>query len=212
MLPNSIPDADFQRFVIECKQLPAAKGNYLVHDYVENMMLTVLDFQMHGVTIERAIRYYYQNAREEVADFTGLKRLLAAHADNQEGNTQVAQFLWGNNHWTRVALLRRLLRYFGAEGITTQEKLKDWAAKADFERDFQGRVKGAGFAIFQWLVMRQGVETVKPDVWIQRFIREKLGYSVGDKLAVELIERAAVEIGVKAYELDWRIWEHQSGR
>jgi hypothetical protein len=31
-----------------------------------------------------------------------LERLLERHPDEKEGNRQIAQYLWGNNHWTRV--------------------------------------------------------------------------------------------------------------
>jgi hypothetical protein len=139
------------------------------------------------------------------------KNLLVAHPDTEEGNLQIAQYLWGYKLWTRVELLRRLVAYFEARGVTTQEQLKQWASQADFKRDFKGKVKGAGLAIFQWLVMRQGVETVKPDTWIHRFIQKALGYSVSDEMAVQVLEKVAQEMGVKAYEHDWRIWEHQRG-
>jgi hypothetical protein len=97
-------------------------------------------------------------------------------------------------------------------GVTTQEQLKQWASEAVFERDFEGKIKGAGFAIFNWLIMRQGIETIKPDTWIHRFIENALGYSVSDQSAVALLKNVAQEMGIKAYELDWRIWENQTGR
>lgn len=167
---------------------------------------------MHGTAVGRAIEYYRQHVQSEIADFAALKNLLTKYPDVQEGNRELAQYLWGYNLWTRAELLRRLLVYFEARGVTNQELLKQWASQADFERDFKGNIKGAGLAIFQWLRMRQGVETIKPDVWVHRFIRDTLGYSVRDEVAVELLEEVAQELEVKAYELDWRIWEYQSGR
>jgi hypothetical protein len=212
VVTRKLSEPDIQRLVIKCRDLPSAKGNYLVHDYVENLLLTVLDFQMRGVTVERAMEHYWQHARKEITNFVALHDLLAKYPDSREGNQQVAQYLWGYNHWKRVELLRRLLLYFEAQRLITQEQLKQWAFQADYERDFKGQVKGAGFAIFKWLVMRQGIETVKPDMWIHRFIRDILGYAVSDETAVEALEQVAQEIGVKAYELDWRIWEYQRSR
>jgi hypothetical protein len=205
-------DLDYRRLVTRYRSLPSARGNYLVHDYVENLFLTVLDFQMQATTIGRAIGHYRQHAQKDVADFTALKNLLATYPNSREGNQQVAQYLWGYNLWTRVELLRGFVAYFEARGVTTQKQLKQWAFEVDFERDFKGKIKGAGLAIFKWLVMRQGVETVKPDVWIHRFIQDALGYPVSDETAVELLEKVAQEIGVRAYELDWRIWEYQRSR
>lgn len=203
---------DFQQLLAACRNLPPAKGNYLCSDYVENLLTTVLDFQMHVTTVERAMIHYRQNAQQEIANFDSLKALLLAYPDNKDGNLQIARYLWGYNHWTRVELLRRFVAYFEARGVTTQERLKQWAAEVNFDRDFKGKIKGASYAIFQWLVMRQGVETIKPDIWIHRFIEDALGYRVSDERAVALLEKAAQEIGVKAYELDWSIWEFKTGR
>jgi hypothetical protein len=205
-------DWDFQRVLIKCRSLPPVFVNYLVYDYVENLLLTVLDFQLRGTTIERAMNYYHQHAQAEIPNFTALKNLLAAHPDTHQGNQQLAQYLWGYNYWNRIELLRRLVTYFEARNVTNQAQLKQWASAANFERDFKGKIKGAGLAIFQWLVMRQGVETVQPDTWIHRFIHDVLGYTVSDETAVELLEEVAQEIGIKAYELDWRIWTYQRSR
>ena len=107
--------------------------------------------------------------------------------------------------WNCCADLWRILE---ANNVTTQEQLKAWAERTKFA-DFQGKVKGMGFAIFNWLVMRQGVETIKPDVWVHRFIKETIGHSLSDQAAVAVLEQIAPRIGLKAYELDWRIWESQ---
>ncbi len=205
-----IPDESYRRLVEACRELPPAQGNYLVNDYVENLLITVLDFRLKVIVVKRAIEHYRQHVRPELRDFTTLKALLAKYPDTEQGNRQIARYLWGYNLWTRVAMLRRFVEYFEERGVTTQEELRQWAYEADFERDFKGKIKGASRAIFNWLVMRQGIETVKPDVWIHRFLRKTLGYSVDDQTAVELLERVAHELGVKAYELDWRIWEFLS--
>jgi hypothetical protein len=76
-----------------------------------------------------------------------------------------------------------------------------------FKKDFEGRVKGLGPAVYQWLVMRQGVDTVKPDVHLRRSAEAAVGRTLNDNDVIELTSRAATRIGVKAFELDWRIWE-----
>jgi uncharacterized protein (DUF433 family) len=207
-----ISEEAFQRLVNRCRSLPVAKGNYLVDDFIENLFITVLDFQMRVVTVDRALDYYRQHTRSYVNDLDTLKRLLNNYPDTQQGNLKAAQILWGYNHWTRATLLRRLIEYFEIRGVTSQAQLKQWATVATFEKDFKGQIKGMSLAVFNWLVMRQGVETIKPDVWIHRFITEVFGSSVSDEMAVELLQRVAKELGLKAYELDWRIWEHMTGR
>jgi hypothetical protein len=55
--------------------------------------------------------------------------------------------------------------------------------------------------------MRQGVDTVKPDVHVRRFAEAAVGRKLNDQDVIELTTKAAARIGIKAFELDWRIWE-----
>ena len=64
---------------------------------------------------------------------------------------------------------RGLVGYFASIGVTDQHALKRWTDTATFEHDFKGRIHGLGQAVFQWLVMRQGVDTVRLDVHVHRF-------------------------------------------
>jgi len=59
--------------------------------------------------------------------------------------------------------------------------------------------------------MRQGVDTVKPDVHLRRFAEAVVGRTLNDNDVIELTSRAATRIGVKAFELDWRICEASRG-
>lgn len=207
-LQKAITEIEYADILARCRALPPAKGNYLVDDYVENLMLTVLDFQMHGTTVDRATQYYRKHRCASIRTHQDMTSLLGQYPDTKEGNLQIAQYLWGYNFWSRVELLRRLIAYLEANGVSSQEELQAWAVRTNFHQ-FNGKVKGAGYAIFKWLVMRLGVETIKPDVWIHRFLYSILGRSVTDIEAVNILEKAAHELGIRAYELDWRIWEHQ---
>ena len=55
--------------------------------------------------------------------------------------------------------------------------------------------------------MRQGVDTVKPDVHVRRFAESAVGRPLNDAEVIEVVSRAAKRLGIRAYELDWRIWE-----
>jgi len=59
--------------------------------------------------------------------------------------------------------------------------------------------------------MRQGVDTVKPDVHVRRFAEAAVGRPLSDAEVVEVVTRAALELQIEAYELDWRIWEASRG-
>ena len=201
----SLSTADFEKLVAKCKSLPPAKESNRSTDYVENLFLTVLDYQMKGIVVKRAI----EHAKSVVSDYAGLKRLIAQYPDTKEGNLVAAQHLWGYNHWKRFGLLRQLLAFFEERKVTTQDELEKWVQDADFEQDFKGKIKGLAFTLFKWLQVRQGIETVKPDIWVHRFIEDMVGYAVSDEVAVEALERVAKELGVHAPELDIRIWEYQ---
>lgn len=205
-----VTNDEYAALLSKCLALPPAKGNYIINDYIENVLLTVLDFQMQTVAVERAASHYLKYRHDAIRTHQDLKKSIASHPDTKEGNLDLAQYLWGYNLWTRAEMLRRLLAYFETlpVPVTTQDQLRTWAYQTEF-KDFKGKVKGMGYAIFKWLVMRQGVETIKPDVWVHRFVKEAIGRSVTDEVAVAMLEQIAKQIDRKAYELDWQIWEYQ---
>lgn len=176
-----------------------------------NLFETVLDYQMSTTAVVRALQHYRDQRWDEIRTGDDLEAVMARFAENQEGNTALAQHLWGYNMWTRAQQLRDLSAYFRKIGVTSQESLRRWAKSSKFKRDFQGRVKGLGIAVYHWLVMRQGVDTVKPDVHVRRFAEEAVGRVLSDEDVVEVVTKAAHQLGLRAYELDWAIWEASRG-
>lgn len=207
-----ITQQEYNLIFQKCKEISPAKGSYLIHDFIENLFLTVLDFQMHNVSVSKAITYYRNNRFNEIRSINTLKRLLSKYADDKEGNTAVAQYLWDNRHWTRVSLLRKLTAYFESINVTSQEALRCWAEKSDFKRDFENKIPGMGYAIYQWLIMRQGIETIKPDTHLIRFVESIVHHSFTENELVDVLEKIAKQLALKAYELDWKIWEFQRGQ
>ncbi|SRR6266542_3663358 len=47
---NLTPEAEYKLIVEACRNLPPARNNYHVNDFVTNMMATVLDKQMLGIS------------------------------------------------------------------------------------------------------------------------------------------------------------------
>lgn len=206
-----ISDDDVLVVTGRCANVPRTANQYVATDYVSALCDTVLDFQMHTTSVRRAIDHYNTERWNEVRTLDDLKALLAQHPDDQTGNEAIARYLWGNRHWTRVHMLRGLTDYFDERRIDTIEKLRDWAANSSYKRDFEGRVKGLGPTVYRWLVMRLGVETVKPDVHLRRFVEDALGRTVSDDDIVTVVCAAARELGLRTFELDWSIWEYQRG-
>ena len=202
---------DVDRLKVVANEVPPAKESYLEDDFVMNLLETVLDYQMNTKAVVRALQHFRDERWHEIRTLDDLLAVLARFPDDQPGNTALAQYLWRYDMWTRAHQLRDLAQYFVSIGVTDQERLQSWAARSQFKRDFEGRVKGLGIAVYHWLVMRQGVDTVKPDVHVRRFAEGAVGRALTDEEVVEAVTRAAHELGLKAYELDWRIWEASRG-
>ena len=190
-----------------CRRLGEPVGEYFIDDYLTNLVATVIDFQTHTTAVERALEHFSRYARSPLGGLGDLVALMARWPADQGGNTALARHLWGYGMWTRAQMLRDLVAYFVSIDVTDQASLRRWATDATFERDFKGRVAGLGPAVFQWLVMRQGVDTVKPDVHVHRFVAGVLGRRLSDAEVIEIIVTTARRIGRPAHRLDWAIWE-----
>jgi hypothetical protein len=206
---RTVKDTEYAAVLVACKELPQARGNYHRDDYVINLLLTVLDYQNKRPTIEKSITHFRNHHGKSIYSHESLRAFLNAHPDDREA----AQKLWGNNHWKRLHQLRDLLEFFAGlpEPVTDNDSLRRWAERSDFEKDFRGKVKGLGFAIYKWLTMRVGVNTIKPDIHIHRFLEKAAGRRLSDREAIAVLETVAREIDRKAYELDWSIWDRGTG-
>lgn len=200
-------EAEYQSVLNACRSLPPPSGNYHVNDYVLNLVSTVLDYQMNATTLANAENHFKRNRLPIIRTRDDLARVLATYSNDREGNINAAIYLWGYKYGNRLQQLRELLAYFDSVGVTDQEGLRRWAMWSDFERDFKGRVKGLAFAVYKWLVMRQGVETIKPDIHVKNFLRRTTGRAFTDQEAVSILERVAKDLNRPANELDWSIWE-----
>ncbi|MBX3417047.1 MAG: hypothetical protein KF851_05540 [Pirellulaceae bacterium] len=190
-----------------CEKLPPAKGNYHRSDYVKNLLLTVLDYQNRRKTIEKAMEYFRNHHASKIKSHKTLQAALRAHPDNRKA----AQFLWNNNHWVRVQQLRNLIEFFEQQGIRGHASLKNWIEKSNFETDFKGQVRGLGCAIYHWLAIRVGANTIKPDLHVHAFIKDAIGRKLNNNAVIEVLERVAQDLNRKAYELDWAIFENRTG-
>jgi hypothetical protein len=200
-------EAEADRLVEACRPLPTRQWKYEEHDYMTNVLLTVLDLQMRNVTVERSIRHYRDCRWTEIRTLEHLEDLLGRFPDDKEGNRQVAQYLWGNDHWTRAGWLRGLAVFLAVENLRTNDALRAWAQRSDYQKDFAGRVRYLGPAAYHWLVMRLGVDTVKPDVHLRRFVEDVVGHPITDGELIKAVTQAARRLGRSPRELDAAIWE-----
>ena len=165
---SGITPEQFQQLLIACADLPFVRNPREETDYMEDIFITVLDFHMQGPVVGNALWHFSESIQRQHGLHTHaqLHAVLDRFPDTKEGNKEASRFLWNNAHWTRVEILRRLLTFLASVGATDQTSLHTWAQQASFERDFKGKVKGLGIAVFHWLQIRSGVQTIKPDVWV----------------------------------------------
>jgi hypothetical protein len=206
-----IDNVDVQRVADAARALPAAEGEYLEDDFVMNLLVTVLDYMLQTTVVVKALEYFKANRWVEAHTLDDLDALMSRYPDDQDGNTELAIYLWGYKLWTRASQLRRLAAYFRSIGVVDRESLRTWAHGSEFRRDFEGRVKGLGTAVYHSLVMRQGVDTVKPDVHVRRYAEAAVGRALSEGEVVEVVTGAARLLGINAIELDLRIWEASRG-
>ena len=107
-----IGDLDVDRVASAATGLPPAASTYLEEDFIMNLLETVLDYQMHTTAVVRALEYFRSNRWNDVRTLDDLDAALSIYTDDQQGNTALAGYLWGNRHWTAgpsASWARRLL-------------------------------------------------------------------------------------------------------
>ncbi len=211
MKKKQLTPEQFQQLLIATANLPFIRQQRQPTSYLSDVLETVLNFQMQEPVVVKALQYFEHNVQHEhdIHTHEQLQDALNIYPDTEDGNKAAAQFFWGNNHWTRIELLRRFLPFLASIGVTDQTSLHAWARQADFERDFKGKVKGMGIAVFHWLLLRCGVSTIKPDVWVINFGQRVLGKRIPEDRLVTAFNDIAPLIGETLETLDVTIWYHE---
>ena len=207
----SLTERELGRLSVECRKLP--EGNdYRVDDYITNLFITVLDFRMRAEAVDSALAFYQETRSRELSTHKELADIMGRFPDTKSGNLELANYLWNNNHWTRAKFLRELLKYFRGRKVRGMGTLSAWARRIDFQA-VKGQVKteehSMGYAILKWLQIRLGIDTVKPDVHVKKFVSDCIGRKVKDEETVEAVEVIARELKIPAFRLDAAIWLYQ---
>ncbi|MGO4452533.1 hypothetical protein [Arthrobacter sp. RAF14] len=96
---------------------------------------------------------------------------------------------------------------FVAAGLTDKTRLL--ANPTEAEAAYRS-VKGLGPWTFQYFTMLIGAESVKPDVWIIRFVARVVGEEVSPERAFAAVRSAAELLDAGSSELDHAIWAFAS--
>ena len=197
------------------KELKPAGAVYVDTELLPSLFTTVIDFQMRTRVVEKAQTYFRAHLGGTVKNLGDLESLFEGRRNDRKANTKIAEELWGYRLWVRAGLLRAMVSWMRQEEIDDLEGLKDWAHRSEFKRDFEGRVRyhaegrtyGLGLAVYNSLVMRLGVETVKPDTRLRNFVQSCLGRRVSDPELVAGLIEVASRNRTSPRLLDLAIWE-----
>lgn len=210
--------SEYRRLFQACHRLDDGP-DYRMNNYALNVINTALDFQSRAETVNSAMQHYRDNVGYR--SHRKLKELVDSYPNTKTGNMGLASHLWDNQMWTRSKFLRVLLREFEQRGIRGQKSLTRWLADADFREDVEGQFKsryrsegkigyhGMGIALFHWLCLRCGIDTIKPDVHVLTFVEKAIGRRASPKECVEALKKVATEQHRKCYRLDAAIWHLQ---
>ena len=205
---NALTASDKIKLLSAVADLPFVHRTPKNHDFMRDLMLTVLDFHMLAEVVGKAIDHFRYRVQPvyDIETLDDLTQTLERFPDTREGNTDASLFFWNNRHWQRAHLLRGLLAYFESIGVTDQPELRRWASTAVFERDFEGKVRGLGLAVFQWLLIRSGVKTLKPDVWVFNYAHRITGKKLADTALIEIFDEISHLVGESMVTIDMTIW------
>ncbi len=209
--PIELTDDEFTKLAIAVAGLPFIRPTKWETDYLEDVMHTVLNFHIQEPVVINALNYFQLQVQKQhhINDHHQLKALLAKFPNDRDGNEAAALFLWSNRHWTRIELLRRLLEFFESVGVTDQPSLHAWIKTATFEADFKGKVKGLGIAVWEWLRIRCGIDSIKPDIWVINFAKRVVGKRISEKALVDTFGRISPLVGESLSTIDVTIWYYE---
>lgn len=201
-------EAELDLLTARCRALKRTQSNYQATDWSDptwRVFLLVLDKQNTEPSIKKS-RDHYQKAFPDGLTLANLAQLVEGFPDNREGNLALARSIWGNNHGPRASELRGFLAFLGRLNVGDYAGLRAWAVNASF-LDFENKVPGLDIGMFKYLQLMHGVDTLKPDVHILRFVETAIGRKLSPHNTVAALEEVARRIEWSAQELDASIWE-----
>ena len=151
-----ITEADIAVLTDRCRDLPKTDNVHLATDFVSCLRDTVIDFQQHTTTVRRAIAHFNEYRWNELRTLDDLQTLCDRYPDERSSNTELAEYLWGYKMWTRARMFRGLTDLFASTGVRDLDSLRRWAEAGSFKAVVEGRVRGLGPTVYNWLVMRLG--------------------------------------------------------
>ncbi|GAT03682.1 putative uncharacterized protein [Mycolicibacterium fortuitum subsp. acetamidolyticum] len=216
-----------QSLVAACEQFRGAKAP---DGYRDGLALCVIDsVQSTGVkysSVENVVARYRAHRRAQGGDpnADGIPELLDTF-DELDGPDGWAQKIGNSNRTStrggvlKAQAIRDAARVLEAQGIGTTAALRQSAedeAQLEQVREAWCAVTGQRSGItWHYMQMLAGIEGVKPDRMICRFVADALGLPrrvVMPPFALEVLTAAAKELDMSPTNLDHAVWQFQRNR
>lgn len=133
------------------------------------------------------------------------------------GCSSVEEFskIWNYNHPQRVEILNNLvnnlIEYANIKPTDETEielrKLRDWASSLNVYNFKTFNVAGIGIATYQYIRMMLGVKTVKPDVYIKRYVQSVLNKKLNEKDLIDIFEKSCNSANIDVAQADHSLWK-----
>ncbi|MGH8529754.1 MAG: hypothetical protein ACRETN_07915 [Nevskiales bacterium] len=153
---------------------------------------------------KKTMSQFVKLAEEVVAD-TGDWKLLS-------------NALWKNREWQKAHQLTQFAEYLSNwcnkfyPDETETNAFKKWAAAVPKEQ-FIGKIKGLGPRAYEQLLWYiEGINSIKLDRHVAKFLRASLGPSVSESDGIAALKAVAGQMGVSATSLDARIWDYMQAQ
>lgn len=113
-----------------------------------------------------------------------------------------------------IELIQKLQKIINETGKNEKEILavRKWMIKNGVYGYKNLNVKGIGIATYQYLRMLLGIDTVKPDVHIKRFLEKILNRKLKEEYCIKLLESIAKKMNIPSISLDHAIWKKSSSK
>jgi hypothetical protein len=197
---------EFQALLRSCSVLKPARGKYRQTDFITNLFLIVLDYRSTPEGVYKALDHYKRRLWDHIRTMEDLEGFLARYPDTPLGNLEAGAQLWGFRAERRLRELRGIVKYFRSKGVVNQQELVRWAKNSTW-RDFMGQVRGLSLQVYEAILVRQGLGALKPAPHLSDFVASSIGRSLPDDDVVEVVTRAAQNLGLPPRELERRIYE-----
>lgn len=199
-------DKDIERIKQELMSIP------LVDEltYYKNPCLVILDAVMsrsrvYETTVVPRLNYFKTNYPE----INTLDMLI--NTINKVGSENFAsKFLdYQFADIGKVILDTAMLFNINKNNFEDLEGMKYFASTPNFYKEIK-KVNGIGIATARYLAILLGIDTVKPDIHIIRFISQSIDRKVSEEEAVDLLTKAAKEMRESVARIDNSIWQFMS--